>query len=403
MTQAPETKPKKSKNLWWLAIALLLVGLGVVPRVLRQHEITAKAQFLRNGALKVNVVKPSGAPQGDLKLPGNIEAIRDVAIYARTSGYLKTRLVDIGERVKAGQLLATIESPEVDQELSQAKADQAQAQAAAQQAKANRDLAKTTLARSKALKQEQLISQQNLDEKQANYNARVADYQAALATVNSQWANVKRLKALQGYQQIKAPFAGIVTKRNLNIDVGALIASDSSSANQELFRLAQTDQLRIRINVPQSSALDVKEGQAVKVIVPELAQKPFSGKIKRSAQALEQTSRTLLIEIILQNNDNQLLPGAYAQVIIPSSANVRSSMVIPANALVLRTAGPMVAVIDANNRVRYTKVELGRDYGTEIEVASGLKGNELLVVNPSDDINEGRKVEPVLKQKEKTN
>lgn len=382
-------------------VLLLLVAVGAFIKIIRNNELTAQASENNKGAIFVRVVSPSKpSANGDISLPGNIEALREVPIYARSNGYLKSRLVDIGDKVVAGQLMAEMDSPEVDQELNQTIATLAQVKANLRQMQANRDLAKITLKRFESLQKEQMVSQQSYDEKEATFNARQADVEAAQAAVNSSQANVQRLRSLKTFQQIKAPFSGVITKRNLSVDVGSLVSAGSSTSNQELFKIAQTDSLRIFINIPQSLVASVKEGQNLQVTLSQFPDKVFNGKITHLAGAMEQATRTLLIEVQIKNENNLLLPGMYAQVKIPGSS-AASTLVIPGNALVIKAQGPQVALVDENNKIHFQQITLGRDYGKEVEVVGGLKLEDQLVINPSDEVQEGTKVQ-ISRSVEKT-
>ncbi len=377
----------------------LFVGLGLIGALLLgvtvfrfAEKSKLKAETARDEDLIVRTIVAKPAVNASvLTLPGNIQAFKEVIIYARTNGYLKSRTADIGDVVAKGQTLAQIESPEIDQELNQAVANLNQAQAAAKQAQANRNLAQTTLKRSSALKAEQLISQQNLDEKQSAYNARQADYEAAEASINAQRANVRRLKSLQAFQRVQAPFAGRITKRNTSIDVGALIENGQT----ELFRMAQTDTLRIFVNVPQVSASALKQGQAVEVTVPEMPDKLFKGKVTRTSMSLDPQTRTLLAEVQVANAGNLLLPGMYGQVKIPLT-QAQTLIEIPSNALMVGTEGVKVAVLDEEDKISLRKVQLGRDYGQKVEILNGVSQGERIIINPTDEIREGLKVDKVI-------
>ena len=365
-------------------------------------------------------------------LPSNIQAIEETAIYARTSGYVRERYVDIGDRVAAGKVLAQIDTPELDQELSQARAALAQtrsglaqarasltqaqanlnqARAGLDQSKANEDFAGITAQRFTRLEHEELVAHQDADEKrtalaaarattavsqanveamQANLGALEASVEAARANVTANEANVQRLMALQSFQKLEAPFAGIITARG--IDRGALITSGSgSSASPPLFRIAHVENLRIFVNVPQTFVRSVVPGQEVRILVPEYPQRPFVGKIASTAGALDPTSRTLLTEVRLRNDDHALMPGMYAQVKF-SLAPAEDVWMVPATALIARAAGPQVVTVRGDGTAHYLAVQLGRDLGQFVEIISGLTGKERLVVSPPDGLKEGSRV-----------
>ncbi len=427
----------ESKTTWSLLIGLaLLVGLlviGVVPRRRQNAELVAASTAPDAGLVSVGVVPPKRADGPiDLVLPSNIQAIEETAIYARTSGYVRERYVDIGERVAAGKVLAQIDTPELDQELSQARAALAQtrsglaqarasltqaqanlnqARAGLDQSKANEDFAGITAQRFTRLEHEELVAHQDADEKrtalaaarattavsqanveamQANLGALEASVEAARANVTANEANVQRLMALQSFQKLEAPFAGIITARG--IDRGALITSGSgSSASPPLFRIAHVENLRIFVNVPQTFVRSIVPGQEVRILVPEYPQRPFVGKIASTAGALDPTSRTLLTEVRLRNDDHALMPGMYAQVKF-SLAPAEDVWMVPATALIARAAGPQVVTVRGDGTAHYLAVQLGRDLGQFVEIISGLTGKERLVVSPPDGLKEGSRV-----------
>jgi RND family efflux transporter MFP subunit len=308
----------------------------------------------------------------EIVLPARVQAFVETPIYARTDGYLKRWLVDIGSKVKAGQLLAEIETPEVDQQLKQMEAAQAQAQA-------NLDLARTTAERWNNLLQFDGVSKQEADQNMAAYKARQADLTAAIA-------NVGRLKYMQSFQKVVAPFGGIITARN--IDVGALI---SAGTTKELFRLAQTEILRVYVNVPELSSLSMVPGVPAELRVAEFPNRIFSGKVVRSAGAILPASRTLLTEVQVPNPKGELLPGAFGEVKFQIRLP-QEPLIIPSNTLLFRAKGTQVALVDKNQTVHLQSIALGRDSGTSVEVFSGLTERDSIIVNPSDSISEGTSV-----------
>jgi multidrug efflux system membrane fusion protein len=413
---APASAPKPARprvragRLISLGVLLLAIvaAIGLAPRLRRQAELKAATDELSGHIATVNVVSARRAPSSSsVSLPGNIEAVQVASIFARTNGYLRKRLVDIGDRVQAGQLLAEIESPEVEQDwreagatLEQAKAALTQKRAALMQARANLELATVTLRRWKELVASGVMSPQSGDEKQSEFDARKADVDAAQAdigaaeaSVGAHQAAVRRIEELRSFEKVTAPFAGVITARN--VDVGALITSGSSSSVREIYKLAQLDVLRIYVNVPQSLVQSVQPGLTAHVSVQELPGREFTGKVARTANALDPNSRTLLTEIQLSNPNHVLLPGMYARV--DFMANRHSPpLIIPATALVMRADGKnAVAIMGPDQRVHYRRVELGRDLGAEVEIVSGLKGDEPLIVNPADDLEEGSPVRAV--------
>jgi len=431
-SQNPQTASETPHNRGTARLGLILFGavaimaglflIGLLPRLQRQAQLTASAKEAKSEMLTVSTVSPHRASgKANLVLPGSVQAVQETTIYARTNGYLKQRLVDIGDRVEAGQLLAEIEAPEIDQELAQARANFAQTQSAYAQAQANlelsrsayaqvatnSDLAKVSAQRWQTLQQQGAVSRQDFDEKQAAFKAGQANLgvsqsgiqasratvDAAMATVSASAANVRRVEALQSFKQITAPFSGIVTARN--VDAGALITAGSGGSNAVwLFKLAQPGTLRILVDIPQADTASIHPGQTAQLLVREFPKQTFTGRVTRTAKALDPTSRTLRTEVQIANPGLKLLPGMYAQVqftLDRATAGLR----IPANALVIRTEGAQVAIVGADQKVHYQKVAIGRDYGTEIEIASGLVGNEQLIVNPTDGIREGTSVHAV--------
>ena len=353
-----------------LVLAALL-AFGIIPRVQRSRELEAESASVHS-VPKVNVVTVGkAAPTSQLALPGSIEAMHEAPLYARTPGYIARWTTDIGAYVTAGQLMAQIESPEVDHQVDQAKADLIQLQA-------NLDLAKHTLDRWQALAHDSVVTALDVDTKQATYDA-------AEGNLRSGQANYRRLLQLQDYERVVAPFAGVVTSRT--IDNGMLIDAGAASS-KPLFTVAGTDTVRVYVDVPQSAMAMVQPGQKAIVVIRELPQTAFEGTVVRNARALDAASRTLLTEVQIVNPKRLLLPGMYAEVRFQIKGDGQT-LLIPANALVVRTEGPEAAVVKSDNTVHYQKLELGRDFGTEVEITGGLDEGTRVVVNPSDDIREG--------------
>jgi RND family efflux transporter MFP subunit len=364
----------------------LIAGLALVMSVLlvvglwpKWHAMkTAQADATRDvlpAALFVEAKR--GKSKSDLLLPATMLALQETTIHARTSGYLKRLLVDIGDRVKAGQLLAEIEAPEVDRELDQARA-------ALGQVKANLELARVTAERYAALLAEEAVSPQEVDEKRGQHEARKADFAAAEA-------NIRRLEQLRSFQRVTAPFSGTIIARN--VEVGTLIQSGASSSGW-MFRLAQTDTIRVHVNVPQSSMKLVKAGSEGTLTVPELGGKSFAAKVARSSGAFDAATRTMVVEMHVPNRDGALLPGMYGQIRF-ALVNPEPSLQVPVNAVMIGGEGPRVAVIDTGDVVRIKPVRLGRDFGKEIEILEGLEEHERVISNPRDNLTEGLKVRAV--------
>lgn len=376
MTATPFEKNPRSRGavgivVLVLAAAAVTAGWGIITR---EHAMAALSQETREMAVTtVAVTKPSrGAASEDVSLPGTVQAYTDAAIFARTTGYLKKRYADIGSHVKSGQVLAEIDTPELDQQLMQARADLATAQA-------NERLAKTTADRYADLMKTDSVSRQDLDNATGNYEAK----KAATASAD---ANVKRLDELEKFKTIYAPFDGVITARNT--DIGALIGSGASA--KELFHIASMDRLRIFVSVPQIYARSAQPDTAADITVQELPGQKFAGKVARTAQSIDPNSRTLLVEIDLDNPKGTILPGSFAQVHLklPTSA---TTFRLPVNTLIFRSEGLRVATVK-DGTVSLLPVTLGRDFGSTVEVVTGLTGAESIVVNPPDSLAEGQRV-----------
>jgi RND family efflux transporter MFP subunit len=408
-----ESRSRRKILIWIVAAVLLLSGLfalGYWPRMTRARKLAATAQTKLHTLPTVTVV-PVMESSGEavLELPGNIQALMETALFARADGYVKQRLADIGDRVKNGQLLAEIESPELDQQIREAKATLQrarsglrQAEAVVMQTKANLDLAEITAQRWLTLAGKGVLSKQDGDEKQAALDSRRADaaaaeagVQAARESITSNEATVQRLLELQAFRQVCAPFAGVITVRN--IDVGSLVSAGSSSSVRELFRLAQIHTLRVFVNVPQSEVAAIKPGMSCSMEVEEYKGRKFPGKVTRTANALDASSRTLLTEIQVANPNGILLPGMYATVRF--QIRRAPSLLIPSAAFRNTQKGPMVAVLQEGALVHLQPVKLGRDYGAQIEVLEGLKSGQKLITSWTDEVKEGVKVKPVAAPK----
>lgn len=360
-----------------LLFAALLVA-GILPRVHEARELDAESSsVLAKPQVTVVTVARSG-PTSDLVLPGSIEALHESPIYARTAGYVKEWSTDIGAHVTRGQLLAQIESPEVDRQTEQAQADLGQLRASV-------NLTKQTLDRWLAMSKDSVVTAQEVDEKQAAYDA-------AVANLASGEANYQRLLELQRFEHVVAPFDGVVIARTVDVGdlvtAGATLGATGTASAKPLFSVAGTDTVRVYVNVPQSAIELIQPGARVDVRVQELPDKIFHGTVARNAHALDAASRTLLTEVQIPNSKGMLLPGMYVDVRFVIKAD-KPPLVIPANTLVIRSDGPQVAIVQSNHRIHYQKIELGRDYGDHVEVTAGLGDRAQLVVNPSDDVREG--------------
>jgi RND family efflux transporter MFP subunit len=327
---------------------------------------------------EVAVIQPKrGSPAQEIILPGNIQAFIDAPIYARTNGYLKAWYFDIGAHVKQGQLLAVIETPEVDQQLLQARADLNTAQA-------NLSLSQITYNRFEGLKNTDSVSTQDVD------NA-AGDYAAKKATVDSAQSNVNRLADLQSFEKIYAPFDGVVTARNT--DVGQLIdAGSSGGVGRELFHVAAIRTLRVYINVPQQYSVAAKPGILADLTLAQFPGRKFQGKLVRTANAIDLASRTLLVEVDVDNSTGELLPGAFTEVHLKIPTEV-PSYILPVNALIFRAQGLQVATVENSNRAKLVTVVLGHDFGATVEVVSGLTDADRVIVSPPDSLVDGEAVQ----------
>jgi RND family efflux transporter MFP subunit len=362
---------KRAKIAIVIMLALLAIGAArtVVTDVMHGRSVATRTQ--QNAQQYVNVVAPTHATSGgDTTLPGTLRGFVESPIYARATGYLLHWYVDIGAQVKQGQLLADLDTPEIDQELAQAVAQR-------DQTASSLVLAKSSLQRWQQLRQRDAVSQQELDERQSAYNQNVANLAAADA-------NVKRLRQLESFKRIVAPFAGVVTQRN--VDVGDLIDA-GSGASRALFALAQSDPLRVYVQLPQAYAQNVSIGQQVVVTQAELSGQQFHGKITHVSGAIDVATRSLQVEVTLPNPDGRLRPGAYVQVALPSAAHAR--LLVPGNALLFRSEGPRLAVVDNNGHVQLRKIVIAQDLGQSLEIESGIGQNDRIIINPSDSIADG--------------
>lgn len=395
----------KTRLIGAAVLVVALAAVGFVPHLARERAAFAAVSESPVTHPVVTVVHPQlGAPSSALLLPGNIEPLYNAAIYARTEGYIEKRNVDIGSKVKAGQVLAVISSPEVDQQLMQARATLAQSQATLQQtratlaqAKANAELARLTRERDLPLGAQRAISQQIVDEAVQAYNARIADVEAAEANItaaqanmDANRANVARLLQLQSFEQVVAPFDGIITARN--VERGDLVSTGSAAAGKPLFSIAQNGTLRIQIDVPQSEAVNIQEGQKASLTVKERLGREYTGTVVRSAGSLDSAARTMLTEIQVDNRDGSLLPGMYAQVKF-TLAEQRSSLIIPTSSLVIDHNGMRVVTVQSGHTIHYAPVAIGKDMGTQVEILSGIQATDALVASPSDLLREGQNVE----------
>jgi RND family efflux transporter MFP subunit len=354
-------------------IAAVVIG-GIVPRLRAKEALQKETYDLAVPTVNVAHAK-QGAPQTEIVLPGNMQAFTESPIYARTNGYLKKWYVDIGGRVKTGQLLAEIETPEVDQQLQQARSQ-------LNTAKANYNLAQITSNRYQELKNTDSVAQQDVD------NA-LGSERANAATVSAAEYQVKYLEQLESFRKIYAPFDGIITVRNT--DVGHLINSGAGSPTAELFHIAAIHTLRVYINVPQQFSPAAKTGLPATLTLQEFPGRQFKGRLVRTANAIDLTTRTLLVEVDVDNPTGELLPGAFAEVhlAVPSGA---PTFILPVSALIFRAQGLQVGVVKDGNRAQLANIILGRDFGSEVEVVSGLQADDQVIINPPDSLISGEEV-----------
>lgn len=368
-----------------ITLALLfaaLLAVGIVPRLRDAREVQAEMASVHAVPEVLTITVRRSAPTSDFLLPGSIEALHESPIYARTNGYVTRWTSDIGAHVRAGQLLAEIQSPEIDQQAAQAKAQIGQLQA-------NLTFAKRTLDRWKSLWRDSVVTEQEVDQYQAGYDAAAANLEAGQA-------NYQHLVELQNFERVTAPFDGVITSRG--VDIGNLVtagstlgATGSTASARPLFSISGTDTVRVYVNVPQSAMAFVQPGAKVNILVRELPAQQFHGTVTRNARALDAASRTLLTEIQIPNPKGTLVPGMYVQARFEVTST-KPPILVPANALIVRADGPQVAVVQPDDKIHFQKLQLGRDFGDRVEVVDGLDDGAQLVINPSDDVREGVKV-----------
>ena len=399
-------KPRTGRRnllLFFLLIGLLVaaaVAAGILPRLKRQDAMnsTSATDSARRPLVEVATARSAPA-RSNIDLPGDLQAMVDSPVFARVDGYLHSRLVDYGDRVRAGQLLAEIDTPELDQQIRQAAATISQSQSTLNEvkadldlAKANMNLARVTVERWRRLSKGGVVAKQEADQKEADFavtGAQVAKAQAAIATaqetVHANEANLRRLQEQKSFARITAPFDGVITARN--VDVGTLINSGNGGTARELFHIAQIRTLRIFVNVPQTNVASMHPGQLAELRVQELPGQVFTARLTRIANALDAASRTMLTVLEVDNPAGALMPGMYAQVRF-STGRSGSAVLVPGDVLILGREGPRVAVVGPDQRVHLRSIRIGQDLGSEIEVVSGLSPGEMVVANPSDSVRE---------------
>ena len=375
----PIVPTPKKRHGYWIAAAVVVVFLvaaiiGLASRFSEKRALAKETEAL--AVMNVAVIHPKvEPPQQELVLPSTLQAYIESPIYARTNGYLLKWYKDIGSRVQKGDRLADIESPEIDQELQQARATR-------DQANAQLEIAKVSAKRWENLQKMDAVAQQETDERTNAFT----QAQANLAAAN---ANVRRLEELESFKHVDAPFSGVITRRN--VDIGALINAGNTGSNQQLFNIARVDPIRVYVSIPEIYAESARPGVRAEIEVTSLSGRRFSGNVVRNAEAIDPATRTLLTEIDVPNPKGKLLPGAYAQVRFDLKVQaIRLS--VPVNALLFRAEGTRAAVVDGNGKVHLQPVAIGRDYGTTVEILAGLQSADAIILNPGDSIEEGQQV-----------
>ena len=368
--------PAVLKRAKWVVggiVGILVLG-AVIVFVLRGFQAHALERSTALHAKQyVTTISPkAGGEDQPLTLPGTLLGVIESTVYARSNGYVVRWVKDIGSSVKKGDLLAEITAPEIDQELSQAIS-------ARDQAAASAALAKSTADRWQALRQKDAVTQQDLDE-------RLSAYSQAAANLAATDANVGRLRKLQGFNQVVAPYDGVVTRRT--VDVGDLVNAGNGGTGQALFAVAQVDPLRLYVYVPQVYARQIKVGDAVTVTLAERVGEQYRGSVARTARAIDTATRTMQVEIRVPNPTNALITGSYVQVTLPIGVDARA-LVVPTNVLLFRPEGTRVALVDGGGRVHLTAVKLGTDFGTSVEILSGLNLSDRVILNPADSLADG--------------
>jgi RND family efflux transporter MFP subunit len=363
-------------TILFLVVAALVV-LGAVTLFQRRSQYQALAKETETLAIPTVAVMHASveSAEEDMVLPGSMQAYVESPIYARTNGYLKKWYHDIGSRVRQGDLLVDIDTPEVDQQLSQARADLNTAQA-------NANLSKITATRYQELIKTDGVSKQEVD------NA-VGDMEAKLAIVKSAEANVRRLEELESFKHVYAPFSGVITRRS--VDTGTLINAGNGGASQQLFFLAQTDPIRVYVSVPETYAPSIRAGLGAYLELTQFPGQKFQGKVVRTAESIELGTRTLLTEVDVPNHTGALLPGGYSQVHLQVKVT-GARLTVPVNALLFRAEGLRAIVVDNNHKMHLRPLTIGRDYGTTLEVLQGLEASDWIVLNPADSLDEGQEV-----------
>lgn len=387
VTPPPRLPPAAPRKAVLIIVAVVVIlglsgGLSMLSRIRAGHALAKETEI--DSVATVTVVHPTAErPDEELVLPASLQAYEESPIYARTNGYLLRWYKDIGSRVNKGELLAEIDTPEIDQELSQARA-------ARQQASAQLDLAKISADRWENLRKTDSVSQQETD-------AQASGYQQAKANVAAADANVRRLEQLESFKRVYAPFSGVLTKRN--VDPGALI--NAGSAGTALFTMARVDPLRVFTNVPQAYSPAIKNSVPAYITLPELPGQKFTGTVARTAEAIDPATRTLLTEVDVPNKDGRLLPGSFGEVHFEPKINT-AKVTVPVNAMLFRQEGPRLAVVGPDNKVQLRPITIGRDYGTTLEILGGVTVDDRIIINPADSLEDGQQVNVAAENQEGT-
>src|SRR4051812_45337933 len=374
--EMPPARPRKALMIVGLVLLALILAGGITLLSRASHERALAKETEASTIPTLAVVHPAAEqPDEELVLPGSLLAYEESPIYARTSGYLVKWYKDIGSRVQQGELLATIDSPEIDQELNQTRA-------ARQQIIAQLELARTSAERWENLRKSDSVSAQEADQQTSGYK----QAQANLAAAD---ANVRRLEEMESFKRVYAPFSGVLTKRN--VDPGALITAGSGTAGRELFDIARVDPLRVYTSVPQAYAQFIKIGAATTLTLQEFPGQKFSAKVARTAESIDPNTRTLLTEVDVPNREGRLLPGSFGEVHFAVGSNV-DKVTVPVNAMLFRSEGPRLAVVGPDKKVELRAINIGKDYGTTLEILGGISTQDQIVINPSDSLENGQEV-----------
>ncbi|WP_010583042.1 efflux RND transporter periplasmic adaptor subunit [Schlesneria paludicola] len=395
----PELKrPTKTWSAASLILTILIAAagfgglflLGSVPRHHSNAVLAEESDRVKTSRPRVRVMTPRQSPAiTEAMLPGDVQAMEETILYPRTNGYVTKWLVDIGDEVNEGQLLAEISTPEVFAQLQQSKAALSESKASVERAKATVNLTTITTNRLRGLVAKNTVSQQELDDAEGNQAVAVANLRLAEATVEANTANMQHMQELQSFSEITAPFSGTITARNIN--TGQLVTSGNGTG-QSLFQLTRTNPVRVFVNVPQIYAPGVTKGMKADIIVREIPGRIFPGTVTRTARAIDATTRTLLTEIQVPNDDRALLTGSYVQVKM-DVARQDPPLMIPASALVFNAQGTQVAVVDSDETVRLCAVEVAGDFGREVGISTGIRADDQVIVNPGDRMSDGLKVQ----------